>query len=60
MSRHPALAVPVTLWGGPLDGLKIRVNPAAKGLLLKDFSGQDVVYVPEGNRWVPARPEVTA
>ena len=52
MSRHPALAVPVTLWGGPLDGLVIRLNPAAQRVTLSDLCGRSAVYIqhPAG-RW---------
>ena len=59
MSPHPGMSKLVTLWGGPLDGLKIRVHRAAAGIQLKDLSGHDVLYVPQRDRWVQARAELT-
>lgn len=57
MNAHPSRAVLVTLWGGPLDGLQMRVQPLATRLHLTDGSGRDVVYVRVGHRWEHLRPE---
>ena len=57
MRSYPAHAVLVTLWGGPLDGLQVRVNPAAERIHEHDGAGREAVYTRRGDRFEYTPPQ---
>ena len=48
--RTPGTVV-VTLWGGPLDGLQVRLNPAITHVEHRDLLGRLVMYALRGTRY---------
>ena len=56
--RTPGTVV-VTLWGGPLDGLQVRLNPAITHFEHRDRLGRAVTYALRGTRYeyLPPRQE---